>query len=132
MNGNRILAGEFAIALAISSWAAMRDGWWPWPGTVIKTGIAFSILGFVAMVDESFAALLGGGFLLADVLRVYQTGKPFLGGVPGESKAPLPEGFTYFPLQLGGTNKNVSLSTPGSQATGAANTSPTNGSTMSV
>jgi hypothetical protein len=79
---NRILATEYVVALGISSYAAIKDGQAPWPPTVIRTSIAFGILGMVAMMNERFAYVLAGGFLLAQLLKVYETGTPFTGGAP--------------------------------------------------
>lgn len=116
MNGNRILASEFAIAIAFITWQDLKAKYLPWPGTIVRVCSAFAILSIVGAASEELAAALGGGFLLAGFLRYYQNknigpyGIPFtsqeapfgpiIGSDPnGKNKGPM----TYTPLYFGAT-----------------------------
>lgn len=77
-----ILVGEYIVALGVSSWAAIKSGQAPWPPTVIKTGIAFGILGIASFGSPELAAMLGAGFLLAQIIKVLNKQPPYTGGVP--------------------------------------------------
>jgi hypothetical protein len=87
MNANRMLAMEFMVAIGMTSWAAVKgdgtDKFWPWPPTVMLTGVAFGILGVLAIPQPRLASVLGGGFLLAQILRALGKEKFFdLSGIP--------------------------------------------------
>lgn len=101
MNGGRILIGEYVIAVTFSSVFAMKAKYAPWPGTLVKISLAFGTLGLLSFASEEFAALLGGGFLLAAFLNLYQKNdglKNYKGGVPSAAdNANLP----YVPLHWG-------------------------------
>lgn len=116
MNGNRILAGEFAIAIAFIAWQDLKFKYLPWPATIARVCVAFGILGIVSAASEEFAAVLGGGFLLAGFLRFYQSKSkgpyaipfvsqdapygPIQGVSPNGTKSPI----TYQPLYFGSTS----------------------------
>lgn len=85
MNGSRVLVAEFAISVSLLSWGAVKEGFWPWPASVARAAFAFAVLSLLAMVNDRFAALLGAGFLLAQVLKspVDANGNfRFTGGIP--------------------------------------------------
>lgn len=79
---NRTLAIEAIVALGISSWAALKDGQLPWPPTIVLTCLAFGILNTFTFFDERLAVVIGGGFLLAQLLKLYESGQPYTGGAP--------------------------------------------------
>lgn len=84
MNPKSILAGEFVLAIAFTSWFAIKNQYAPWPPTVVKICASFGIFGIVAMAAPEIAAALAGGFLLAGFLKIYQEGlSNYYGGVPG-------------------------------------------------
>jgi hypothetical protein len=87
MNTSRLLAMEFLVAVGMSSWAAIKgDGktrYWPWPPTIVLTGVAFGLLGMLAIPQPRLASVLGSGFLLAQVVRALGKGDFFdLSGIP--------------------------------------------------
>jgi len=82
MNASRILAAEYIVALGFSSWAALKSRQLPWPPTVIRTSIAFAILYVAAQFSPELAATLGGGFLVAQLIKVLENKEPYTGGVP--------------------------------------------------
>lgn len=73
MNGSKALATEYGIALAFNVYGAVKSRNVPWPATIVRIGIAYGMLGIVAVVSEELAALLGAGFLLA--LAIQAAGK---------------------------------------------------------
>lgn len=83
-----ILVGEYIVALGVSSWAAIKGGQAPWPPTVIKTSIAFGILGIASFGSPELAAMLGAGFLLAQLIKVLNKQPPYTGGVPEVTPSP--------------------------------------------
>jgi len=87
MNTNKLLAGEYIVAISMVSWSAIKgDGnerYWPWPPTIMLTTAAFGMLGLLATVAPEMAGILGSGFLLAQVIRALGNGKFFdLSGIP--------------------------------------------------
>ena len=72
----KMLAAEYAVSIGINTWGAIKSSQVPWPGTVVRVGIAFGVLGLVAMYDESWAELLGGAFLLASVINLASNQSP--------------------------------------------------------
>ena len=66
---NKMLAGEYMVSVSIVSWGALKAGYYPWPPSIVYTSIAYSLLSFVSLLDEDFASLLGGGFLLAQLIK---------------------------------------------------------------
>lgn len=74
MDSNKVLAGEFCVALAINSWGAIKQGYAPWPGSVMRSAAAFGILGVAAIAAPDLATLLGAGFLLALLVKALPTG----------------------------------------------------------
>jgi hypothetical protein len=84
MNGNGILAGEAVISLGIVSWRAMKEGYAPLPNEVVRSAVAWGIIGVVAYASPDLAAILGGGFLLALLVKEFQS----------PTKPTLPQGYT--------------------------------------
>lgn len=68
MNANRILLGECTVALGVGAWGAIRNHTAPFPAGVIATGVSFGLLGVLATATPELAVLIGGGFLLAQLL----------------------------------------------------------------
>jgi hypothetical protein len=71
---SKVLAAEYVLAVGISSWGAIRSGFVPWPAGVVKIGLGFGLLGLLATAAPELAVMLGGGFLLADLLIVATPG----------------------------------------------------------
>lgn len=82
MNARSVLAAECGIALAFASWASIKDKQLPWPPTIVKSCIAFGILGMTATVSPELGATLGAGFLLAQTIRALEKKPPYTGGAP--------------------------------------------------
>lgn len=98
MNANRILAGEYIIALGFTSWFAIKNQYAPWPGTIAKLSASFVLFGVFAMFAPEVAAAMAGGTLLALFVKVYSSGlSSYQGGVP----QPDANTFPYFPLGWG-------------------------------
>ena len=70
MNTSKVLAAEFVVSLGVNSWGAFKQKDAPWPATVILSGVAFGVLGIVALAAPELATTLGGGFLLASLLKL--------------------------------------------------------------
>lgn len=81
-NANRILAAEFVVAVGFSSWAALKSRQLPWPPTIARTALAFGILFVFAQASPELASVLGGGFLLAQLIKVLENKTPYTGGTP--------------------------------------------------
>lgn len=64
-NVNKVLAAEYVLAVGINSWGAIKAGFVPWPSAIMRTGLAYGLLGLLATGAPELAAALGGGFLLA-------------------------------------------------------------------
>lgn len=64
MNPNAALFGEYLTAVGITSWGALKKKKVPWPGSVVRSGIGFGMLGVVAMGAPEFAVVIGAGMLL--------------------------------------------------------------------
>jgi hypothetical protein len=82
MNGQRVLAVEFAVLIGVASWAAIKKKYFPWPPTIVKTAVFVSLLGVVSVASDELAAWLGAGFILANLVRTYQGHNPYTGGLP--------------------------------------------------
>lgn len=82
MSANRLLAAEFVVAIGFSSWSAIKSRQMPWPPTVVRTAIAFGILYILAQASPELATVLGGGFLLAQLVKVLENKAPYTGGTP--------------------------------------------------
>ena len=83
MNKSTILTGEYIIAISFASWGAIKNGFWPWPPTLVKISTAFLVFGIISMAAPEIGAALAGGTLLALFLKEYQNGFPsYQGGVP--------------------------------------------------
>lgn len=70
----KILAAEYVIAVSLSSWGAIREGFVPWPAGIVRIGLGFGLLGLLATAAPELAVMLGGGFLLADLLKLASPG----------------------------------------------------------
>lgn len=82
MNAKRILAAEWVIAIAFTSYYAIKKQYWPWPPTIVKISIGFGVFGIFAMAAPEVAAALASGFLLAGFLHLYQGGlSTYAGGI---------------------------------------------------
>lgn len=82
MNTSKLLAAEYAVAVSVVSWSAIKGDkqgmhYWPWPPTIIMTTAAFGILGLVSSVQPELAGILGAGFLLAQLIRAFGKGDFF-------------------------------------------------------
>lgn len=85
MRSSRVLVAEFGISAALMSWGAIKEGYWPWPPALARIAFAFALLSIVALVEERLAALLGAGFLIAQIVKTPQDADGnfrFVGGVP--------------------------------------------------
>jgi hypothetical protein len=100
-----VLIGEYVIALGVASWGAIKAQQAPWPPTVVKSSLAFGILGIAALGSPELAATLGAGFLLAQLLRVLNNQPPYTGGVPDVTRDP-DDGKHYASLDIAGTTVN--------------------------
>lgn len=69
----KVLAAEYVLAVGVSSYGAIRSGFVPWPAAVVRIGIGFGLLGLLATGAPELAVMLGGGFLLADLLTLADT-----------------------------------------------------------
>lgn len=91
MNTKALLAAEYAVAVSIVSWSAIKGDdqgihYWPWPPTIVMTTAAFGILGLVSTAQPELAGVLGAGFLLAQIIRGLGKGKFFdLSGMPNST-----------------------------------------------
>lgn len=104
MNGQRVIAAEFAISISILTWGATRQGFWPWPASVARAAFAFAVLSLLGLINENFAALLGAGFLLAQILKtpVDANGNfKFTGGIPNPKDVAYP----LLDIVVGGKSK---------------------------
>lgn len=111
MKGNRILAAEFVILVGIASWAALRKQYYPWPPTIVKTALFTSLLGIISAASEEFAATLGAGFILANLVKMYSSGATYMGGLPVDSAgADVAPG--HFPLSFKGQATNTQKPNP--------------------
>ncbi len=93
MNGQKVIVAEFAVSISILTWGATRQGFWPWPATVARTAFAFAVLSLVGLLNENLAALLGAGFLIAQVLKTPVDGNgnfKFTGGIPPANEVAYP------------------------------------------
>lgn len=85
MNGQKVIAAEFVASVAIISWGAVKEGFFPWPASVARAAFAFAVLSLLGLLNDRLAALLGAGFLLAQILKspVDANGNfRFTGGIP--------------------------------------------------
>lgn len=69
----KMLAGCFGLSIAMNSWGAIKAQQMPWPGTFIRIGIAFSIIGVVETYNAEFADLLAAAFTLASLVNLATT-----------------------------------------------------------
>jgi hypothetical protein len=70
---NKVMTGCLGVSIAINSWGAIKASQVPWPGTLIRIGIAFGIIGVVANWQEDLADMLAAGFLLASLVNLATT-----------------------------------------------------------
>ncbi len=82
---SKLLVSEFAVSVSIMTYGAAKEGYWPWPAALARVAFAFAVLSILALANEKFAALLGAGFLLAQIMKspVDANGNfRFTGGIP--------------------------------------------------
>lgn len=131
MNAQRIIAGELFVAFGIASWNAVRSGYWPFPGSLVRISFGFAVIGIVAMAAPELAATLGAGFLLVDILNTISLNKNgktiFIGnfGLPADISNGTPgaalggnvsahDPYQNYYLKLGTMQSNVNSSSTGS------------------
>jgi hypothetical protein len=85
MNANAVLGGEAIVALSVVAWRDVKQGYAPLPGSMLKTGISFGLISVLAYASPELACLIGGGFLLAQIIKYLQN--------PGDYKTVLPDGY---------------------------------------
>jgi hypothetical protein len=85
MKGDRILAVEFLVLIGVASWGALRKGYYPWPPTIVKTGLFVALLGIISAASSEFAAVLGAGFIVANLVKMYGSGTTYMGGLPTDN-----------------------------------------------
>jgi len=78
MNGLKVLAGEYALAVGMESWRAIRDQYVPFPALLIRSSFGFGVLALLSFASEELAAVLGAGFLIVLFIKHPEdyTGKP--------------------------------------------------------
>lgn len=64
MSPDAALFAEYMTAVGITSWGALKKKKVPWPGSVVRSGVGFGMLGVVALGAPEFAVVLGAGMLL--------------------------------------------------------------------
>lgn len=79
---SRVLAAEYITAVGFASWASLKDKQLPWPPTLIRCSIGFGVLGMVSVLNERLADILGAGFLLAQLVTILGSKKPYTGAAP--------------------------------------------------
>lgn len=101
MDGSQILAGEAVVAMAFVCWRNIKGGYAPLPNQIVLSGISFAVIGVVAYAAPELAALLGGGLLLALLIKDLQ--KP-----PDPNAYQGPQGYSHDNLiMLGAPKTNV-------------------------
>lgn len=111
MNTSKLFAVEFFIAIGINSWGAIKQGYAPWPPTIIASCIAMAILSLSSALDERLAVLLGAGFLVASIMAIAQQQSGSQTGANVASKwtgtfGAIPPSGTYDVLGLASTQQN--------------------------
>lgn len=96
MNAQKLFTLEFFIAIGISSWGAIKQGYMPWPPNIVGSALAMAILSMLEGVSPELSVLLGGGFLLA--LLVSTMGDN--GSTIAQTFAALPQNVGYDVLSL--------------------------------
>lgn len=107
MNGQKLIAAEFVVSVSILGWGAAKEGFWPWPASVARAAFGFAVLSLVGLFNDRLAALLGAGFLLAQILKAPVDGNGnfrFTGGVP--------QGLAYGLLAIPGSGKKSTAERP--------------------
>lgn len=99
MNASRLFTIEFFIAVGITSWGAIKEGYAPWPPNVVYSSVAMAILSLTAAIDEKLSVLLGAGFLLALILNNMSSGE----GTISQTFAAIPQTTGYDVLSLNGS-----------------------------
>lgn len=113
-NTGKVLAAEYVVAVGISSYGAIRAGFVPWPGAIVKIGLGFGLLGLLATASPELAVMLGGGFLLADLLIV---ATPSGSGNALDSSGKWSKQFGALPPPPAAGGDYYSLGFPGKKAT---------------
>jgi hypothetical protein len=113
VNANKVLAGEFFLAIGINSWGALKQGDAPWPPTIIASCIAMAILSMASAIDERLAVLFGAGFLMASIMNTATGGS-------GQSSAATLFNGTFGAIPPSGTYDILSINS-GSASNGSGN-----------
>lgn len=121
MNINKVLFWEWLIAIGITSWGAIKQGYAPWPPNVVLSTIAMIILSMLEVVDERLSALLGAGFLLALLVNAAQGGQ----GSIAQTFAALPQQVGYDVLQIGSSSNVNGANGNGQPVDNSLNATPT-------
>lgn len=66
---NKVIAAEFGIAVAMQSYAYLKDGYFPWPASIARSALGFSLLALLEMVASPLGALIGAGMLIVLFVR---------------------------------------------------------------
>lgn len=120
MTPGKTLAAEYILAVGINSYGAIKAGFVPWPSSIIRTGLAYGLLGLLATGAPELATILGGGFLLAALVNAASaqstTGKwsKAFGALP----PPVQGGGDYYSLGFGGAPSPWNPSVVGGSALG--------------
>lgn len=100
MNAQKLFTLEFFIAIGISSWGAIKQGYMPWPPTIVGSALAMAILSMLEAVSPELSVLLGAGFLLALLVGQMQGAE----GAIAQTFAALPQNSGYDVLQIGSSS----------------------------
>jgi len=74
--GETALILELMGSIGISSWAYLKNGYYPWPPTIMRTCLAYAMLAFLGLISAEFAGVVGGGLLLAQLVTLNTSGNP--------------------------------------------------------
>lgn len=66
---NKVIVAEFGIAVAMQSYAYIKDGYLPWPASFMRSALGFSALALLEMLASPLGALIGAGMLIVLFVR---------------------------------------------------------------
>jgi hypothetical protein len=162
VNANKLLPALWAFSVVLITFQAMRStaaegaegfgaptahvGYFPLPQSFVKSSMGWLSIAAITAVSTELAIALGAGFILAQLLTMYQKGtlgkgkKPLMPGVgqpAGTNGAGAQfwgsgSGFVYDPLPIGFKRRtnNAAVGTQG--ATGGSSPIPTKGAVQTV